>query len=140
MAKARGLGPRDRRFESCHPDCLVSPGAPCLRIVKEGGSIGIRSCFSALWTTNPVPMDHYVDTIPQSCYYMSIRTYCIYGGFCMTNSQAWDYAIGLIKVDGLEPTEDFKEYIEKEKRGEITFEDAKKYLDKKYKMKETVNA
>ena len=30
----------------------------------------------------------------------------------MTNSQAWDYAIGLIKVDGLEPTEDFKEYIE----------------------------
>ena len=55
----------------------------------------------------------------------------------MTNSQAWDYAIGLIKVDGLEPTEDFKEYIEKEKRGEITFEDAKRYLDKKYKMKES---
>ncbi len=58
----------------------------------------------------------------------------------MTNSQAWDYAIGLIKVDGLEPTDDFKEYIEKEKRGEITFEDAKRYLDKKYKMKETANA
>ena len=36
----------------------------------------------------------------------------------MTNSQAWDYAIGMIKVDGLEPTEDFKKYIEKEKRGE----------------------
>lgn len=34
----------------------------------------------------------------------------------MTNSQAWDYAIGMIKVDGLEPTEDFKKYIEKEKR------------------------
>ncbi len=57
----------------------------------------------------------------------------------MTNSQAWDYAIGLIKVDGLEPTDDFKEYIEKEKKGEITFEDAKRYLDKKYKMKETAN-
>ena len=55
----------------------------------------------------------------------------------MTNSQAWDYAIGIIKVDGLEPTDDFKEYIEKEKRGEVTMEDAKKYLDKKYKMKET---
>ncbi len=58
----------------------------------------------------------------------------------MTNSQAWDYAIGMIKVDGLEPTEDFKKYIEKEKNGEITFEDAKNYLDKKYKMKETANA
>ncbi len=36
----------------------------------------------------------------------------------MTNSQAWDYAIGIIKVDGLEPTEDFKKFIEKEKNGE----------------------
>ena len=33
----------------------------------------------------------------------------------MTNAQAWDYSIGMIKVDGLEPTEDFKEYIEKRK-------------------------
>ena len=31
-------------------------------------------------------------------------------------SKAWDYAIGLIKVDGLEPTEDFKKYIELEKK------------------------
>ena len=44
--------------------------------------------------------------------------------------------IGMIKVDGLEPTKDFKEYIEKEKRGEVTMEDAKRFLDKKYKMKE----
>ena len=58
----------------------------------------------------------------------------------MTNEQAWDYAIGMIKVDGLEPTEEFKEYIEKEKKGEVTMADAKKFLDKKYKMKETVNA
>ncbi len=58
----------------------------------------------------------------------------------MTNSQAWDYAIGMIKVDGLEPTEDFKKYIEKEKKGEITMEDAKCFLDKKYKMKESANA
>lgn len=54
----------------------------------------------------------------------------------MTNAQAWDYAIGMIKVDGLEPTEDFKIYIEKEKRGEVTMEDMKRFLDKKYKMKE----
>ncbi len=54
----------------------------------------------------------------------------------MTNTQAWNYAIGMIKVDGLEPTKEFKEYIEKEKRGEITMEDAKKFLDKKYKMKD----
>lgn len=58
----------------------------------------------------------------------------------MTNAQAWDYAIGMIKVDGLEPTKEFKEYIEKEKKGEVTMADAKKLLDKKYKMKETVNA
>lgn len=58
----------------------------------------------------------------------------------MTNSQAWDYAIGMIKVDGLEPTEDFKKYIEKEKNGEVTMDDAKRFLDKKYKMKESSNA
>ena len=58
----------------------------------------------------------------------------------MTNSQAWDYAIGMIKVDGLEPTEDFKKFIEKEKKGEVTMEDAKKLLDKKYKIKENANA
>lgn len=32
----------------------------------------------------------------------------------MTNREAWNYANGMIKVDGLEPTEDFKRYIEKE--------------------------
>lgn len=54
----------------------------------------------------------------------------------MTNTQAWDYAVGMIKVDGLEPTPEFKEYIEKEKRGEVTMTDVKQYLDKKYKVKE----
>ena len=54
----------------------------------------------------------------------------------MTNAQAWNYAVGLIKVDGLEPTDDFKEYIEKEKKGELSMQDLKKYLDKKYKVKE----
>jgi len=42
-----------------------------------------------------------------------------------------------IKVDGLEPTKEFKEYIEKEKRGEVTMTDIKQYLDKKYKVKDT---
>ena len=58
----------------------------------------------------------------------------------MTNTEAWNYAIGMIKVAGLEPTEDFKKYIEKEKNGEVTMDDLKQYLDKKYKMKKTANA
>ena len=55
----------------------------------------------------------------------------------MTKSEAWDYAIGMLKVDGLTPTKDFQEYIEKEKRDEITVDAIKKFLDKKYKMSET---
>ena len=58
------------------------------------------------------------------------------GGIFMTAEAAWDYAIGMIKVDGLEPTEDFKKYIELEKNGQATTEDLKKYLDKKYKVKQ----
>lgn len=37
------------------------------------------------------------------------------GGIFMTAETAWNYAIGMIKVDGLEPTEEFKKYIELEK-------------------------
>lgn len=58
----------------------------------------------------------------------------------MTNAEAWDYAIGMIKVDGLEPTKEFKKYIEKEKKGEISMEDVKRFLDKKYKMEEKADA
>jgi len=59
------------------------------------------------------------------------------GAFMLVNSdKKWDYALGIIKVDGLEPTPEFKRLIEKEKRGEMTMEDIKKTLDKKYKMKE----
>ena len=53
----------------------------------------------------------------------------------MTAEKAWDYAVGLIKVDGLEPTKDFKKYIKLEKSGKATTRDLKKYLDKKYKAK-----
>ena len=55
----------------------------------------------------------------------------------MTSKEAWDYAIGLIKVDGLEPTEDFKQYIKLEQEGKLTTKDLKEYLDKKYKLKES---
>jgi len=34
-------------------------------------------------------------------------------------NKAWDYALGIIKVDGLEPSPEFLELVEKEKRGEI---------------------
>ena len=53
----------------------------------------------------------------------------------MTKKDAWNYAIGMIRVDGLEPTADFKKYIELEKSGRATTSDLKKYLDKKYKVK-----
>ena len=53
----------------------------------------------------------------------------------VNNIEAWNYAIGLIKVDGLEPTEEFMKYIEKEKSGEATMDDLKSFLDEKYKKK-----
>ncbi|MBR1634995.1 MAG: hypothetical protein IJ682_08055 [Lachnospiraceae bacterium] len=46
----------------------------------------------------------------------------------------------MIKVDGLEPTQEFKEYIKKKKRGEVTMADIKQYLDKKCKVKEDAEA
>lgn len=52
----------------------------------------------------------------------------------MTNTQAWDYAIGMVRGVGLEPTQDFMEYTEKEKGGEVTMVEIKEYLDKKYKV------
>lgn len=53
----------------------------------------------------------------------------------LPESQKWDYAIGMVKVDGLEPTEEMKELIAKEKNGEITMADVEKALDIRYKMK-----
>ena len=52
------------------------------------------------------------------------------------NNDAWDYAFGLASVDGLSPSPDVLALAEREKRGEITTADIKKYLDKKYKAKE----
>lgn len=53
----------------------------------------------------------------------------------MDKTKAWDYALGIIKVDGLNPSEKFLELVEKEKSGEITDQDIKNYLDEKYRMK-----
>ena len=47
----------------------------------------------------------------------------------------WDIALGLIKVDGLKPTEEFLELVEREKRGEITAEDIRRILNAKYRVK-----
>ena len=56
----------------------------------------------------------------------------------MTKEQAWDYAIGMLQVDGLKPSEDMLEMIEKEKKGEITTEEIRVTLIKKYKKENAV--
>lgn len=56
----------------------------------------------------------------------------------VSTDKKWDYALGMIKVDGLEPSPEFKKLIEKESRGEMTTEEMRKVLDKKYKMKEQI--
>lgn len=50
----------------------------------------------------------------------------------MEKSKAWDFALGIIKVDNLKVSEEFLELVEKEKKGEITDENIKDFLDKKY--------
>ena len=57
------------------------------------------------------------------------------GIMLVSADKKWDYALGIIKVDGLEPSPEFKNLIAKEKRGEMTTDDMRKVLDKKYKMK-----
>ncbi|GHT73363.1 hypothetical protein FACS189456_3720 [Bacteroidia bacterium] len=53
----------------------------------------------------------------------------------MLSQTAWDYALGLIKVDGLTPTPEFMAMVEKEIHGEMTLEEIETSLNKKYKMK-----
>ncbi len=46
------------------------------------------------------------------------------------------YDVEGIKIDGLEPTPEMKELLEKEKRGEITKEEIRDIFDRKgYRMK-----
>jgi hypothetical protein len=53
----------------------------------------------------------------------------------MEKQTAWDYALGLVKVDGLTPTPEFLAMVEKEIRGEITLKELESSLNRKYKMK-----
>ena len=52
-----------------------------------------------------------------------------------SKTESWDYALGIIQVDGLTPSDEFLELVEKEKNGIITTVDMKKVLDKKYKAR-----
>jgi len=46
----------------------------------------------------------------------------------------WD--INNIKIEGIEPTEEYLELLEKERQGEITMDDIRRILGKKYRVKE----
>jgi hypothetical protein len=50
----------------------------------------------------------------------------------MDKAKAWDYAIGIVQIDGIKPSDDFLRLVEMEKRGEITVADIRKVLDQKY--------
>ena len=50
----------------------------------------------------------------------------------MDNEKAWNFAIGLVQLDGTKPSDEFLELVEREKRGEITSEDIRLFLIEKY--------
>lgn len=50
----------------------------------------------------------------------------------MTNEKAWDFAIGIVQIDGIRPSDDFLQLVEKEKKGEITGDDIRRILYEKY--------
>ena len=54
----------------------------------------------------------------------------------MTNKKAWNFTIGIVQIEGIKPSDDFWELVEKEKRGEITGDDIRRVFYKKYKVKE----
>lgn len=57
------------------------------------------------------------------------------------NEKAWNYAIGIVQVEGIKPSNDFLELAEKEKRGELTNDDIRRILVKKYTVTgDTVDA
>ena len=55
----------------------------------------------------------------------------------MTNKKAWDYAIGIVQVEGIKPSDEFLKLVEKEKKGQMTGEDIRRVLQKKYTVKES---
>ncbi|MEA4989048.1 MAG: antitoxin VbhA family protein [Anaerovorax sp.] len=50
----------------------------------------------------------------------------------MTNEQAWNFAIGIVQLDGIKPSDELLELVEQQKRGEITNDDIRRELKKKY--------
>jgi len=54
------------------------------------------------------------------------------GGRKMDNEKAWNFAIGIVQIDGIKPSDDLMGLIEREKRGEITNEDIRRILREKY--------
>jgi len=50
----------------------------------------------------------------------------------MDNEKAWNFAIGIVQIDGIKPSDDLMGLIEREKRGEITNEDIRRILREKY--------
>ena len=59
----------------------------------------------------------------------------------MSKEKAWNYAIGIVQVEGIKPSDDFLELVEKEKKGLMTSSDIQRVLMKKYTViEDTVNA
>ncbi len=58
----------------------------------------------------------------------------------MNNERAWDFAIGLAQIDGVQLPDDFLELVEREKRGELTTDDMRRVLLEKYSVKEEGNS
>ena len=54
----------------------------------------------------------------------------------MENAKAWEYAIGIVQLDGIKPSDDLLELGDKEKKGEMTGDDIRRVLYKKYKVVE----
>lgn len=50
-------------------------------------------------------------------------------------NKKWNYALGMIKIDGLKPSPEFQKLVQKEKSGKMTTDDIREVLDKKYKAK-----
>ena len=53
-----------------------------------------------------------------------------------SKEKAWNYAIGIVQVEGIKPSDDFLELVEKEKKGLMTSDDIQRVLMKKYTVVE----
>lgn len=54
----------------------------------------------------------------------------------MEKRKAWDFAFGLNQIDGLRPSKEFLELVERAIRGEITDNDILAYLNRKYQKQD----